>query len=372
MASVGRRLGGDGRVNARPFDLGTCPRVPARQARATREALRASALIPARWSVDLPPIGSATVSFVGFDADAERPAGVGLPVSFGVARGRVEVEASLAIRIVDIVLGGQVVFSPARPAGPAERGVLVGVLAPVFDRIGGSVQLGPSAARDGRGAERAALTFAVQTAVGSGWLRLTPPAVDLPVVAGDGIEIWRARAGRVPVTAAVELATTNVPAGALSAAGVGDAIVFDGARASSFLPDAPWTGRLRLGDHAAQIAIGGAGELSIVGGFAPLQREEGSMSASGTDTANGASVANVANVDATTVLSAASIEVVAELGRVSLRGDELLGLAPGAVLALGGRRTGVALRVGGELWADGEIVDIDGELGVRITRLANR
>jgi flagellar motor switch/type III secretory pathway protein FliN len=77
-------------------------------------------------------------------------------------------------------------------------------------------------------------------------------------------------------------------------------------------------------------------------------------------------------VDATTVLSAASIEVVAELGRVSLRGDELLGLAPGAVLALGGRRTGVALRVGGELWADGEIVDIDGELGVRITRLANR
>ena len=84
------------------------------------------------------------------------------------------------------------------------------------------------------------------------------------------------------------------------------------------------------------------------------------MSASGSDT------------DATTVLAAASIEVVAELGRVSLRGDELLGLAPGAVLAMGTGRTGICLRVGGEVWAEGEIVDIDGELGVRVTRLANR
>ena len=78
------------------------------------------------------------------------------------------------------------------------------------------------------------------------------------------------------------------------------------------------------------------------------------------------------NTDATTVLGAASIEVVAELGRITLRGDELLGLAPGAVLALGAGRTGISLRVGGEVWAEGEIVDIDGELGVRVTRLANR
>jgi len=77
-------------------------------------------------------------------------------------------------------------------------------------------------------------------------------------------------------------------------------------------------------------------------------------------------------MDATTVLAAASIEVVAELGRVSLRGDELLGLAPGAVLAMGMGRTGIYLRVSGEVWAEGEIVDIDGELGVRVTRLANR
>ena len=78
------------------------------------------------------------------------------------------------------------------------------------------------------------------------------------------------------------------------------------------------------------------------------------------------------NTDPTTVLAAASIEVVAELGRISLRGDEVMGLAPGVVLALGARRGRVSLRVGGEAWAEGEIVDIDGELGVRITRVANR
>ena len=70
--------------------------------------------------------------------------------------------------------------------------------------------------------------------------------------------------------------------------------------------------------------------------------------------------------------ASASIEVVAEIGRVALRGDEVLGLAPGAILALGKERPAVSLRVGGEIWADGEIVDIDGELGVRVTRLANR
>ena len=52
-------------MNARAFDLGTCPRVRARQARATRAVLRACALLPERWSVGLPPLGSATMTFAG-------------------------------------------------------------------------------------------------------------------------------------------------------------------------------------------------------------------------------------------------------------------------------------------------------------------
>jgi len=73
-------------------------------------------------------------------------------------------------------------------------------------------------------------------------------------------------------------------------------------------------------------------------------------------------------VNLTAALAAAPIEVVAELGRLTLRGEEVVGLGPGAVLTLG--RSGAApvvLRVGGEVWAEGELCDVDGELGVRVT-----
>jgi flagellar motor switch/type III secretory pathway protein FliN len=346
-------------VNTRPFDLEACPRVRARQARATRAVLPSCAFIPASWPVELPPLGHATVAFAGVDPDTDRDDGVPLAVGFGAGRGRVTIEPSFAARLVDTVLGGGGVFSPARTVGPAERGLLVGILAPVFDRIGGGLQLSVVAPRDGRDRDLAAIALRLQTVVASGWLRLTPPAGGLPAH-DDGADVWRRRAERIPLTGHVEIAATGVPAGAFVGVGVGDAIVFDGMRSSSFAANASWHGRLRVGDHAADIAVDVGGKLSVVGGLAPLHNEEKTMSATGS------------NSDATTVLGAASIEVVAELGRITLRGNELLGLAPGAVLAMGVGRSGISLRVGGEVWADGEIVDIDGELGVRITRVANR
>lgn len=346
-------------MNAQAFDLGTCPRVRARQVRATRAVLRACALLPERWSVALPPLASATMTFAGYDSEPDQIDAAALAVSFGAGRGRVSVESAFAARLVDAVLGGGAVFSTARSIGPAGRGVLVGLLAPVFDRIGGSLQLGRVAPREGRERELASVLFRLETVVASGWLRLTPPAGDLlPRI--DGPDAWRARAGRIPVTGSVEIGATGVPAGALARVAVGDAVVFDGVPASTFTANASWKCRLRVGGHAAGVTVDAAGRISIDGGFSPLQAEEGKMSASGS------------NTDVTTVLAAASIEVVAELGRISLRGDELLGLAPGAVLAMGMGRTGVSLRVGGEVWADGEIVDIDGELGIRVTRVANR
>lgn len=79
------------------------------------------------------------------------------------------------------------------------------------------------------------------------------------------------------------------------------------------------------------------------------------------------------SLDAGAVLAEAPVEVVAELGRVTLRGDEVLGLAPGTVLSFPGgvpqAPPTVRLRVGGEIWADGELVDVDGELAVRVTAL---
>jgi flagellar motor switch protein FliM len=70
------------------------------------------------------------------------------------------------------------------------------------------------------------------------------------------------------------------------------------------------------------------------------------------------------------LLAAAPIEIVAEVGRIVLRGDEVLGLGEGSVLSLGRPGTIVDLVVGGRTWARGELVNVDGELGVRITELA--
>jgi flagellar motor switch/type III secretory pathway protein FliN len=349
-------------LSAIPFDLGACPRVPRWQARAARAVLRTCALLPDRWPIEVPPLGSATVSFAGIVADTDGGDQVELPVSFGLTRGRVGIEPMFAVRLVDRVLGGRGVFSTARAIGPAEAGVLAGVLAPAFDRIGGGLHLGALPIRGGRPRDMASISFRLDTAVGPGWLRLTVPAGGLPP-RPDGDEIWRARAPRVPVIGHIEIATTAVPASAFVAVAAGDAVVFEGVAAAEFAPGARWNARLRVGGHAADLAVEHEGKLrklTMAGGFSPLITEEREMGASGS------------NTDATTVLGAASIEVVAELGRVALRGDELLGLAPGAVLALGAERTGIALRVGGEVWAEGEIVDIDGELGVRVTRLANR
>ena len=344
-------------MNVRLFEVAACPRVRARRARATRAALRTCAVLPTEWPVTLPPLGSASVTFAGFDTeDEQRIAGAELAISFGAARGRVSIEAAFASRLVDAVLRGAVGFSELRVTGPAERGVLAGVLAPMFDRLGGSLHLGPLPRRTGA---ETPIVFRLETIIASGWLRLTAPVGGWSARADDA-DVWRGRAARIPVTAHVEVAATAVPMAALAGVVEGDGIVFDGVRAASYLADAPWSGRLRIGTHAADVTIGAAGQLSVTGGFSPVQQQEDTMSASGS------------NTDTTTVLGAATIEVVAEIGRISLRGDEVLGLAPGAVLALGRGRTSVSLRVGGEIWADGEIVDIDGELGVRVTRLANR
>jgi flagellar motor switch/type III secretory pathway protein FliN len=73
-----------------------------------------------------------------------------------------------------------------------------------------------------------------------------------------------------------------------------------------------------------------------------------------------------------TVLASAPIEVVAEIGRVEIRADELLGLRPGAVLTIGALGpSSVDLTAGGRLWARGELVNVDGQLGVRLNELVS-
>jgi type III secretion system YscQ/HrcQ family protein len=64
------------------------------------------------------------------------------------------------------------------------------------------------------------------------------------------------------------------------------------------------------------------------------------------------------------------VEVVCELGRVTMSGRELLEMSPGAVIPVGRPLAGpVDLTVGGRVVARGELVDVEGEVGVRIIQL---
>jgi flagellar motor switch/type III secretory pathway protein FliN len=176
------------------------------------------------------------------------------------------------------------------------------------------------------------------------------------------------------VEARIELARTRLRADELAGLVAGDAVVFDGEPA--FLGEERAVVQVVVGAYAARGRIRVDGRVELQDELRPIPAPSargGLVDGRGLEEVtmekrSGNEETTTRTVDVGAVLAAASIEVVAELGRVVLRGDEVAGLGPGAVLTLG--RVGaspVALRVGGDIWAEGELVDVDGELGVRVT-----
>jgi flagellar motor switch protein FliM len=171
----------------------------------------------------------------------------------------------------------------------------------------------------------------------------------------------------------VRLASTLVPAEALADLGAGDVVLFDGVGAGIVSGESQEL-QLTVGAFTAVARADAAGSLAIVQGWRAAaldtrRTETTSDRTSGKDPTMDADKTE----PAAATLASAPIEVVAELGRITLRGDEILGLAPGVVLGLRVDRTSaVSLRVGGQLLAEGELVNVEGELGVRVTRLLPR
>lgn len=357
-------------MNVEPFDLGKCPSVRAADAAASRAALRVLSMLPPRWRVDLPVLDSVIVTVVGPDFEI-RPSelpdptdSIALQIARGTEVGRFTLTSSFAVRLIDAALGARGAFSAARALGPAERGVLVALVAPVLDILGWSLRLGSPPPSTGA---RLRLALRIEGSIGAGVLGL-----DLSCGASVSGDHWRARAGELAVIARVEIAATELRAASLVGLAPGDALVFDGPRAASYLGDGArdrWEGRLAIGAYVAPLHIEPDGSLELAGDFqltgTPLERtvaikREEAMDVSGP------------TEKATSALAGAPIEVLAELARITLRGDEVLGLAPGVVLTVAAdRRHAIALRVGGEIWAEGELVDVDGQLGVRVTRMLN-
>jgi type III secretion system YscQ/HrcQ family protein len=296
-------------------------------------------------------------------------------------QGRVLVDRWLALNVVAATLG----LPPPkvlRRLGAGERGVLAGHLAALLSFCGGrfAVDLVDARPRDpsvptvtlALQAEAAGTTGPVSLALSPAWLAAgggpTPASITSLAKVVGGLE----------TTAAIELAETTLGAGDLAQTRVGDALVFDGCR---FLAGShpERSARLRIGAYEAEVVANSEGVITLRGPFrrararatAPVGpalvgpavvKEATTMAGDSEDEDND-------DLRAADVLASAPIEVVAELGRLILRGDEVLGLEKGSVLALGHQQGRIDLVIGGRAWARGELVNVDGELGVRITEM---
>jgi flagellar motor switch/type III secretory pathway protein FliN len=287
------------------------------------------------------------------------------PLERDSQRGWVGVDRRLALTLVRAVLAGP---DPAtiRPIGRAERGIMASILLCALDRlkVSPAVHLGlglPSGQPD-HAQERLAIECSVHTAAGvGGRALLLIPVGWLAEISGPVMGHMEG----VAIHATLELARTDLPGSAVTLAGLGDAVVFEGVPA---IEAESWPAWLRVGKYLAPALVAPDNRLSLAGPFSQVEEDSNPMAAQ--DENPEWTPAEPSSSEVTDLVASAPVEVVAEIGRLTLRGDELAGLMKGSVLCLGPRRTeAIQLRVGGRLWAVGELVNLGDQLGVRISKL---
>jgi flagellar motor switch/type III secretory pathway protein FliN len=348
-------------LRLRPFSLEGLPRLPPAVVPWTRAVCRARAGLAERVAVTLSGIGALVVrpSRLDFVWQFDREGEVFVLEVRG-HRGRLVIDTPLAARLVRALLGAPPPVA-LRPLGRAERGMLAAVVVAVLDAAGmaGAVRVGLEPAPPLAG-DALALDLQVRAEAGEGLARLELPVAALPAVPPTARILPSLVAPRVTI----ELGRTTLDGGALAAAGPGDAVVFDGLAPASAAD--PWPVDLRFGACVLPAHLHTDGSLRKQGPLATNESEVPMSSPPDTETETRPALSE----EAARALAGAPVELVAELGRINIRGDELVGLIEGGVLSLGPRRpTQVQLRVGPRLWALGELVAVDDELAVRITEI---
>ena len=251
---------------------------------------------------------------------------------------------SLAIAIVraTLAVGDGVELMTPRPPTVVERALVAAAVADALARAGIVAEVGLA-----RPTAPPAASAIVRLAVARphpAEIVVVVPAAPAPRLRSVH-ELLARRGSRLPpVAATVELARGALPAAAaarLAALALGDVIVV-GPRAAAV--------RIARGRVAGALDLA-AGRLTV--GAAYLRTDPTAMSPHPDDLADDLSI---------------PLAVVA--GEVWLSARALLELAPGAVLALGRPLAGVVeLWAGGRRIARGELVEVEGALGVRIAEL---
>jgi len=237
---------------------------------------------------------------------------------------------------------------------PAERGLIAYAVAGLLQALGAdclwTLALEAESPARETGVEARVVIGSV---VGLAWLLVD--AALLVRRAQDRRHLRARRLGRLAAQALVlpvEAVRIALPAGELGLFGEGDVILSPGCPPAGC---ARLPALLRIGEGGIDVTVEGD-EVTISGSY---QRQgERQMSAAETE------------VVETTLAEELPVELVVELGRLRLTGAQVLDLEVGDVLALERPLVGlVDLRVGGRLVARGELVNIDGEAGVRLAEV---
>jgi type III secretion protein Q len=177
-----------------------------------------------------------------------------------------------------------------------------------------------------------------------------------------------------PATATVVLARHRLPLAALSRIEAGDIIL---PAQAAFAIDGG--GMLRLAGQAWRVCYRAPGSLQLIAKEERLEFEQTYEAGDGDDQQvldpapgdgpeDGQEVAPQEGADEA-VLDQVSVTLVFELGRVSLPLGQVRTLGPQTVLTLdGGNPAAIGIVCGGRSVGSGEVVDVDGVLGIRITQ----
>jgi len=359
----------------RPYPWGALPAVAREAAGALRDVRRAMGAV-----IDANQLGPALSEIVGAaaqvhvsrvewateDAPSFSAASMALGTLDDVVRIHLELDVELARVVVARVLGRPVKLGDPRNALAAEvQGALGAIVLHVARRAHGSspplVPFGSGTWRLAPGERRlrvdATVTIDAEAYAARATIGLCPTA---PAAAVDPV-VLLSSLGRLPITLPLVAAVSLVRASDAFALAVGDV----------WLPSDGWTAHCegapaRLVGNAVLappcsargigVKLGDGGEIVLVGEKTILLDVEATMPSPNQD-----------QTATSEVVLDAPLVVRVEMGAVTLTAGEWAALGPGDVIALGRRlHEPVLLRVAGAEIARGELVDIEGELGVRI------
>lgn len=338
--------------------------------------------------VRLPAITQALGSLVGHAVDVElRRVGPTARIELGTrgplvvlgAPGRalaIEVEAELALALVGAIAGARIPrIARGRRVEPEVAGALAGLFQWLARDLGidadASAVLAIDPAPTQLGTYLGLDVLAIDAAVRIGMLRTTARvAVSVPELdrtpAMAPLETLH-RLGNTPLSLPVVVSVGIARAGDLAGLGEGDVVVVD--ERTSVLAGAEARSGARVREIEPRegflrVAIDG-GRAELAAAAAPAD-EGGSM----TDE-TGATMQLPALEEGARLaedLAELPLAVRVEIGNATLAAREWAALGPGDVLVLD-RRVGdpVSLRIGGRVLARGELVEVDGAIGVRIT-----